>query len=179
MHMFLNQQQVEKIVILEKQVKDAQIASEASSFSNLTLEEFKKVLCKVHQEFCQFMVNLYTCFDEMQGLYNSFRQHSKTLKTIHDQRKSTSRAFEHVIDWKMHISDRPHDMPNLDNQQAKTTEVTIETWDNISDSVEAIIREGQSISERRWETSKVFLGYLDLPILYPIAQVHSPKLQLE
>ena len=42
----------------------------------------------------------------------------------------------------MHISDRPHDMPILDNLQAKMTEVAIEIWDNICDSVEAIIREG-------------------------------------
>ena len=79
----------------------------------------------------------------------------------------------------MHISDRPHDMPILDNLQAKMTEVTIETWDNIYDSVEAIIREGQSACERRWAASKVFLGYLDLHVLDPIAQAPSPKLHLE
>ena len=96
-------------------MKDAQRESTTSSFSNLTPEEFKQVLCRVHEYFRQAMVNLYTCFDEMQGLYNSFRKHFETLETHHDQRKATSRYFEQVIDWKMHISDRPHDMPILDN----------------------------------------------------------------
>ena len=98
MQMFSINSKQKKIVILEQQVKDAQIASKASSFSSLTAEEFKNVLCKVHQEFLQVMVNLYTCFDEMQGLYNSFRQHLETLESHHDQTKATSRDFEHVID---------------------------------------------------------------------------------
>ena len=134
------------------------------------------MLCKVHQEFRQFMVNIYTFFDEIQGLYNSFRQH---LETHHDQRKAASRAFEQGIDWKMHISDRPHhDMPILGNLEAKTTEVTIETWDNICDSVEAIIREGQSACECRWTTSMFFLDYLEFPLLDSIAQAPSLKLHL-
>ena len=79
----------------------------------------------------------------------------------------------------MHISDRPHDMPILENLQAKMTEVTIETWDNICDLVEAIIREGQLACECRWTTSKFLLDYLDFPLLDSIAQASSPKLHLE
>ena len=59
------------------------------------------------------------------------------------------------------------------------TEVTIETWDDICDSVESIIREGKSACERRWAASKVLLDYLDLPLLDPISQAHSLKLHLE
>ena len=70
-------------------------------------------------------------------------------------------------------------MPILDNLQAKLTEVIIDTWENICDSVEAIIREEQSDCEHRWSASKYFLGYLDFPVLYPISQAPSPKLQLE
>ena len=79
----------------------------------------------------------------------------------------------------MHISDRPHDMPILDNLQDKMTKVTIETWNNICDSMEAIITEGQTACERRWITSKVFLGYLDLPLIDSIAHAPSQKLHLE
>ena len=67
-------------------------------------------------------------------------------------------------------------MPILDNLQDKTTKVIIETWENIHDSVEAIIREGQLACERRWPTSKFLLGYLELHVLNPIAQAPSPKL---
>ena len=69
----------------------------------------------------------------------------------------------------MHISDRLDDMPILDNMQAKMTEVTIETWDNICDSMEAIIREGKPTWGRRWTTSKVLLDYLDFPLLDSIS----------
>ena len=79
----------------------------------------------------------------------------------------------------MHISDRPDDMSILDNLQAKTTEVIIETWKNICDLVQAMIREGNLACERRWLAYKVFLSYLDLLVLDPIAQAPSPKLQLE
>ena len=78
----------------------------------------------------------------------------------------------------MHISYRPNDIPILENLQDKMTEVIIETWENIRDSVEAIIREEQLTCKCRWSASKVFLGYLDWPMLYPIAQAPSPKLQL-
>ena len=101
--------------------------------------------------------------------HNSSGKHSETLETHHDQTKATSRDFEQVIDWKMHILDRPHDMPILDNLQAKTTEVTIETWDNICDLVEAIIIEGQSACECRWTNSKVLLDYFDFPLLDSIS----------
>ena len=37
----LNQQQVEKIALTNKQLKDALLASKASSFLNLTPEDFK------------------------------------------------------------------------------------------------------------------------------------------
>ena len=73
----------------------------------------------------------------------------------------------------------PNNIPILDNIQAKTTEVIVETSENIYDSVQAMIREGQSPCERRWSASKVLLGYFDLPMLDHIAQAPSPKILLE
>ena len=108
-----------------------------------------------------------------------FGKHSETLENQHDQTRETSRDFEQVIDWKMHILDRPHDMPILDNLQAKMTEAIIETWENICDSMEAIIREVQLACKHRWSSYKVFLGYLDLPVLDLIAQAPLPEIQLE
>ena len=40
-----------KNVLINQQVKDAQLASKSSSFLGLTPEEFKQVLYRVHQEF--------------------------------------------------------------------------------------------------------------------------------
>ena len=91
------------------------------------------------------------------------------MEINHDETKETSRDFEQVIDWQMHISDRPHDMPIMDKLQAKTSEVTIDTWETMCDSIKSIFREGQSVCERRWEASKVLLDYLDFPLLDSIS----------
>ena len=60
-------------------------------------------------------------------MYEEFDKHSETLETHHDRLRTTSTAFEQGTGWQKHIKEKPHDMPILDNLQAKTTEVTIET----------------------------------------------------
>ena len=62
---------------------------------------------------------------------------------------------------------------------AKKTEVTIETWEGICDSLETLIKEGQMACEKRWSNVEALLTYLDFSILDPISQAPSPKLQLE
>ena len=125
------------------------------------------------------MVDLYTYFNEMKGLYEEFDKYSRTLETHHDHIRTTSLYFEQVTGWQKHIKEKPHDMPILDNLQAKTTEVTIETWEGICDLVETLINEVQKACKRRWLDDEIFLTYLDLPLLEPISHAPSPKLQLE
>ena len=45
------------------------------------------------------MIDMYTCFNEMQGLYESFDKHSETLETHHDRLRKASMAFEQVMGW--------------------------------------------------------------------------------
>ena len=68
----------------------------------------------MHQEFQQAMANLYTCFDEIQGLYDKFTKHYETLKAHHDHMRATSTTFEQVTSWHKHIKEKPHDLPILD-----------------------------------------------------------------
>ena len=49
------------------------------------------------------MVYMYTCFNEIQGLYEELNKHSETLKTHHDCMRAESMAFEQVTRWKKHI----------------------------------------------------------------------------
>ena len=49
------------------------------------------------------MISLYTGFDEMQELYNSFQLQSDILQDHHTRRTATIKAFEDVIGWKTHI----------------------------------------------------------------------------
>ena len=48
----------------------------------------------MHEGFPQAMASQYTCFDEMQGLYNSCGKHSETLETHHDQTREASRDLK-------------------------------------------------------------------------------------
>ena len=93
------------------------------------------------------MIDLYTCFDEMQGLLDKFTKHSKTLEDHHDRMRETSTALEQVTGWKNHIKEIRHGLPILDKLQDKKTEVSIETWEGICDLVESLINAGQKVCE--------------------------------
>ena len=47
----VNQQGVEQIALVNQQLKDAQVGLKASCFLDMTLEDFKQVLCKLQEEF--------------------------------------------------------------------------------------------------------------------------------
>ena len=123
----MNQQRAEKIALFNQQVKYAQLDFKASSFLDLTPKDFKQVLYKVHEEFQQAVIDLYTSFDEMQGLYDKFSKHFETVEDHHDRIRKASTSLEQVTAWKNHIKERPDGLPFLDKLQLKTTEVAIET----------------------------------------------------
>ena len=75
----VNQQWAEKNVVVNEQLKDAQVASKGLCFLDLTPEDFKQVLCKLQEEFWQDVIDLYTSFDEMQELYNKFSKHFEAV----------------------------------------------------------------------------------------------------
>ena len=61
----------------------------------------------------------------------------------------------------------------------KTTEVAIQTWEGVCDSVEDLIKLGQMICEQRWSDSKNLLTYLIFLVLDLINEAPSHQLQLE
>ena len=75
----VNQQQEEKIVLVNQELKHVHLVSKGCSFVDVRPEDFKHVLYKIQEEFRQNVIDLYSCFDEMQGLYEKFIKHSKTL----------------------------------------------------------------------------------------------------
>ena len=58
------------------------------------------------------MIYLYTCFVEMQGLYEKFSKHSSTVEDHHDQMRKASTALEQVTGWKNHIKKRLDGLPS-------------------------------------------------------------------
>ena len=58
------------------------------------------------------MIDLYTCFDEMKGLYDKFSKHSKTVEEQHDWIRKASTALEQVTGWKKNIKERLDGLPS-------------------------------------------------------------------
>ena len=125
------------------------------------------------------MIDLYSFFDEMQGLYEKFIKHSKTLEDHHHRMRVACTALEQVRGWKKHIKERPDGLRILDKLEIKETEVCIETWEAIYDSVEAVVNAGQKVCKNRWSASNNLLTYLSLLVLEPLSEVVCPKVHLE
>ena len=127
----VNQQRAEQIVVINEQLKDAQVASKGLCFLDMKPEDFKQGVCKLQEEFRQDVIDLYTSFDEMQELYNKFSKHFETVEDHHDWIRKTSATLEQVTSWKKHIKERTNDLPILDKLQLKTNDVVIQTWEGI------------------------------------------------
>ena len=57
--------------------------------------------------------------------------------------------------------------------------MSIETWKNVCDLSDSIIKDGHVACKRNWFASVNLLGFLDLPLLDPIDEALPPKLHLE
>ena len=64
----VNQQQAEQIALVNQEMKDLHLASKGFSFVDVKPGDFKQVLFKIHEEFRQVVIDLYSYFDEMQVL---------------------------------------------------------------------------------------------------------------
>ena len=93
----MNKQQDNQNVTLEQQLKESQLSLATSSFSTLTVEEFKQLGCRVNEQYRHSMISLYTEFGEMQELYNSFEEHSNVLQDHRAQKTLAIKAFQDMI----------------------------------------------------------------------------------
>ena len=133
----------------------------------------------MQEKFRHVVIDLYTSFDEMQGLYDKFRKNFETVEDHHDRIRKAYTALQQVTSWKKHIKERPNDLPILDKLQPKTIEVFIQSWEGICDSVEGLTSSGQMVCEQRWSVSKNLLTYLSFPVLDIINEAPSHQLHLE
>ena len=85
----------------------------------------------------------------MQGLYDKFSKHFETVEDHQDRIKKASTALEQVTSWKKYIKEIPNGLLILNKLQPKTTEVAIQTWEGVCDSVEDLIKLGQMICEQK------------------------------
>ena len=68
-------------------------------------------------------------------------------------------ALDQVRGWKKHIKERPNGLRILDKLKLKKTEVCIQTWEAMCDSVEAVVNVGKKVCENTWFASKNLLTY--------------------
>ena len=115
----------------------------------------------------------------MKESYNAFEHQYEILHDHQKMRKEATRAYDNLVDWKKYIKDRPYDLLVLYKLKIKKIQVSIETWENVCDLVESIIKDGQVACKRRWFASETLLGFLDLPLLDPIDEAMPLKLKLE
>jgi len=115
----------------------------------------------------------------MQWLYENFNKHFEIVEDHQDHIKKASAALEKVTSWKKYIKERPNGLLILNKLQLKTTEVAIQTWEGVCDSVEGLIKSGQMVCEQRWSDSKNLLTYLSFPVLDLINEAPSHQLHLE
>ena len=124
-------------------MKDFQLTSATSSFSKFTGEEFKQLACRIHDDFYQGRVILFEGFNEMQKLYNAFVHQSEIIHDHNRRINEVTRAFDNLVDWKKYIKDTPKYFLVCDKLKLKKIQVSIETWENVCDLVESIIKDGQ------------------------------------
>ena len=114
----------------------------------------------------------------MQGLHEKFIKHSKNLGDHYHRMRAVSTALEQVIGWQKHIMERPDGLQILDKLELKKTEICIETWEAMCDSVEVVVNAGKKVCKNRWSASNNLLTYLSLSILEPLSEAVCPKVHL-
>ena len=79
----VNKQQAEQIALVNQELKHVHLVSKGYSFVDVRPDDFKHILRKIHEEFRQAVIDLYSYFYEMQGMYDKFIKHSETLEDHH------------------------------------------------------------------------------------------------
>ena len=88
-------------------------------FLDMILEYFKQVLCKLQEEIWHTVIDLYTCFDEMQGLYDKFTKHCETIEDHHHRMRAASTTLVKVTGWENHSKERSDGLRILDKLEVK------------------------------------------------------------
>ena len=70
-------------------------------------------------------------------------------------------------------------MPILDKIKLMRIKISLEYWENVCESVESTIKDGQVACKKRWFTLENFLSFLNLPLMDLIEYGMPPKLKME
>ena len=175
----LNVKHVENITTLEQQLEDFQFIYVASSFSKFTKEEFQELASKIQHDLNKVMLGLFEGLNYIQETYNSFEHQFDLLYDHNKTRKHATKYYDDMVDWTRYIKDKPEDVPILDKIKLRRIKISLESWENVKESVESTIRDGHIACKKIWFASKNPLSFMDLRLMDPIQDALPPKIMVE
>ena len=89
------------------------------------------------------------------------------------------KSYDNLVEWKRYIKGRPKNVPILDKIKLRRINISLESWENVCESVESTIKDGQVACKKRWFTLENFLSFLNLPLMDLIEYGMPPKLKME
>ena len=125
------------------------------------------------------MVGFFQGLNEIQETYNTFECQFEPLYHPSQKKKEATKSYDDMVDWQRCIKDKPKDVPILYNIKLRRIKISLESWENVCESVESTIQNGQRAYKKRWFTSENLLIFLDLPLMDPIEYSLPPKINLE
>ena len=88
------------------------------------------------------------------------------------------KSYDNLVEWKRYIKGRPKNVPILDKIKLRRINISLESWENVCESVESTIKDGQVACKKRWFTLENFLSFLNLPLMDLIEYGMPPKLKM-
>ena len=125
------------------------------------------------------MVGLFEGLNEIQETYNAFEHQSDLLYDHNQRRKYATKDYDNMVDWKRYIKDRPKYVPILDKIKLRRINISLEWWENVCESIESTIQDGQGACKKSWFTSENLLSFLELTLMDPIEYDLPPRIMLE
>ena len=83
------------------------------------------------------------------------------------------------MDWKRYIKDRLEYVSGLEKNKLRRINISLESWENVCESIESIIHDGQVSCKKRRFASENLLSFMDLPLMDPIEVAMPSNLKLE
>ena len=88
------------------------------------------------------MVGLFEGLNEMKETNNSFEWQSNLIYDHNQRRKEAMKSYDNLVEWKRYIKGRPKNVPILDKIKIRRIKISLESWENVCESVESTIKDG-------------------------------------
>ena len=95
------------------------------------------------------IVGLFEGLYEMHENYNAFECQYDLLYDHNQRRKEATKSYENFVDWQRYIKDRLEGVPALEKIKLRRNNISLESWENVCESIESTIQDGQVACKKR------------------------------